>query len=227
MPAEFIGHLSHALRRLTGTRCPPSLGRNMKPPGSAKHFILAFLLALVGYCIFYQAIEHRRTRKGPWQVTFTRDAAGAPAIVIDQPRLAITNVQISFPGETLPLTNRTGALVSTTRCRTCQHQSPVTHRQPALRPATVGALRGSLRQMRLHGYHLPAGNGLWSSRSVTRFELLPRVLVIDRQEHSWQLGAALRLHPAPKEPVGARPKADSRADGAVEAPLRLRRRPGP
>ena len=31
----------------------------MKPEGPAKHFLLAFLLAVAGYIICYQAIEHR------------------------------------------------------------------------------------------------------------------------------------------------------------------------
>ena len=81
----------------------------MKSKGPAKHFILAFLLALAGYIFFYQAIEHRRTRKGPWQVTFTQNSAGAPTLIIAQPKLNITNVQIDFPGETLPVTNTAGA----------------------------------------------------------------------------------------------------------------------
>src|ERR1035438_4477604 len=78
----------------------------MQLKGPVKHLILAFLLALLGYIVFYQAIEYRRIRKGPWRVTFTRNAAGAPMILIDQPKLAITNVQLSFAGEPLPATNR-------------------------------------------------------------------------------------------------------------------------
>src|ERR1035441_4694420 len=83
----------------------------MQLKGPVKHLILAFMLALAGYIVCYQAIEHRRTRNGPWQVTFTRTAAGAPMILIDQPKLAITNVQLSFVGETLPATNRPVTLV--------------------------------------------------------------------------------------------------------------------
>src|ERR1017187_8454108 len=83
----------------------------MQLKGPVKHLILAFLLALLGYIVFYQAIEYRRIRRGPWRVTFTRNAAGAPVILIDQPKLAITNVQLSFVGETLPATNRHVTLV--------------------------------------------------------------------------------------------------------------------
>ena len=83
----------------------------MQSKGPAKHFVLAFLLALAGYIVCYQAIEHRRTRNGPWRVTFTRDAAGAPMMLIDHSRLGITNAQISFAGEPLPATNPPVTLV--------------------------------------------------------------------------------------------------------------------
>src|ERR1035438_9967217 len=76
----------------------------MQPKGQAKHFVLAFLLALIGYAAFYQGIEHWRARKGPWRVTFTQSPARAPLITIDQPSLAITNVQILFTAESLPPT---------------------------------------------------------------------------------------------------------------------------
>src|SRR5579859_5325558 len=68
----------------------------MKSDGPMKHFILAFLLAVICYAFFYHNIEHRRTRKGPWVITFTNDTSGNPALVIHQPVLAITNVQITF-----------------------------------------------------------------------------------------------------------------------------------
>src|SRR5207244_13113898 len=35
-----------------------------------------------------------------WQVTFTTDHSGAPAIIINQPKLAIANLEIVFAGET-------------------------------------------------------------------------------------------------------------------------------
>ena len=59
---------------------------------------MPFLIALLVYVIFYTGIEHRRTRNGQWEVVFTNNAAGAPALVINQPELTITNLQITFPG---------------------------------------------------------------------------------------------------------------------------------
>ncbi|HZR16408.1 MAG TPA: hypothetical protein VFE51_03700, partial [Verrucomicrobiae bacterium] len=66
-----------------------------------KHFVLAFLLALICYAFFYSKIENRRTRKGPWEITFTNDAAGNPTLVINQPRLAITNALVTFTNQPL------------------------------------------------------------------------------------------------------------------------------
>ena len=136
----------------------------MQIKGPVKHFILAFLLALAGYIVFYEAIEYRRTRNGPWRVTFTRNATGAPVILIDQPRLAITNARVSFAGEALPTTNREVTVVF-------DQPRPVPYAVPfgncvfmdtTFLPGTV--------TLQLFGHEL---------------ELLPRVLVVDHQEHPW------------------------------------------
>jgi hypothetical protein len=157
----------------------------MKSGGALKHFILAFLLALAGYIVFYEAIEYRRTRNGPWRVTFTRNAAGAPVILIDHPRLAITNAQVSFAGETLPATNR---------------------------EVTVG-----FDQPRPVPYAVPFGNCIFMDTTFLpgtitfqlfghEIELLPRVLVLDREEHPWQSGASITLSPpAQALPAQAKP----------------------
>ena len=146
----------------------------MQLKGPVKHLILAFLLALLGYIVFYQAIEYRRIRKGPWRVTFTHNVAGAPAILIDQPKLAITNVQLSFAGELLRATNRPVTLVF-------DQPRPVPYAMPfgncvfmdtTFLPGTV--------TLQLFGHEI---------------ELLPRVLVLDRQEHQWQSDTAIALSP--------------------------------
>lgn len=72
----------------------------MQSDNLLRHVWVPFAIAVLVYVIFYGGIEHRRNRNGPWQVAFTNDAAGAPELVINQPKLAITNVQIAFPGET-------------------------------------------------------------------------------------------------------------------------------
>lgn len=73
----------------------------MKSLGTLKHFVVAFFIALAVYAVFYLGIEHRRTRQGPWVVTFTNSPAD-PTLVINQPSLQITNLAISFPRQTAP-----------------------------------------------------------------------------------------------------------------------------
>jgi hypothetical protein len=77
----------------------------LKTTGFPKRALLAFVIALAAYAGLYYAIEHRRATKGPWQVTFTREQTGTPTIVINQPSIGITNVQISFAGSSSNLTN--------------------------------------------------------------------------------------------------------------------------
>jgi hypothetical protein len=144
----------------------------MKPQGQAKHFILAFLLALVGYIVCYQAIEHRRTRNGPWRVHFTTTQGGVPAIEIDQPKLAITNVQITFAGMTPPSTNGPAVFIF-------DQPRPVPYEVPFGKCVFMDTtfLPGTIT-LDLFGHEI---------------ELLPRVLVIDRQEHPWLSNATIAL----------------------------------
>ncbi len=147
----------------------------MKLSGEIKHFVLAFLLALICYVLFYHAIEHRRVRKGPWQVTFTTNAAGAPALVINEHKLAITNVSIVFPEQPDPAPNTLGRL---------EFGQP----QPVPYPVPFGKcifmdttfLPGTVT-FELYGHEI---------------QLLPRVLTIDHQEHPWQSQTTNTLHKA-------------------------------
>ena len=78
----------------------------MKPYGPLKHFIFAFVIAAIVYVIFYNWIEHRRTRTGPWRVVFTNEVA-IPTLIINEPNLHIANVRINFPHEPAAPTNST------------------------------------------------------------------------------------------------------------------------
>src|SRR6267378_5685795 len=146
----------------------------MKRDNPAKHFIVAFIIALLGYVIVYHFIENRRTRKGPWQVTFTNSPAGSPEIVIDQPALSISNVQIEF----------SGAIIT-------NHQSSVTNHLIFNQPKPVP-------------YDVPFGKCVFMDTTFQpgtltfqlfdhEIELLPRTLVLDRQEHDWKSGEIILL----------------------------------
>jgi hypothetical protein len=160
----------------------------MKPEGPARHFVLAFLLALAGYIVFYQSIEHRRTRNGPWRVTFTTGSNDVPTIVIDQPRLAITNVQIRFAEETLAAKDNPVTLLF-------GQPRPVPYEVPFGKCVFMDTtfLPGTVT-FQLFGHEI---------------EFLPRVLVIDRQEHRWQTGTTIAL-PYIAKPGGGwrRPRED-------------------
>ena len=148
----------------------------MKADKPAKHFLLAFLLALLIYAVSYYGIEHRRTRNGPWQIMFTNGPEGVPLMVVNQFTLAITNVQYRFPGAIVTSTNRP----STTRIDFGQPQ-PVPYPVPFGRCIFMDTtfLPGTLT-FDLFGHEI---------------ELLPRVLIIDHEEHRWRSGEVIALPP--------------------------------
>src|SRR5581483_3359594 len=141
----------------------------MKSDGLLKHAAIAFGIAVIVYALAYLGIEHRRKHQGPWQVTFMNDPAGA-ALVINQPALAITNVQIVFPGEAPPATDTTLALVE-------PRDVPF--------PTPVG------RCVFLDLTSLPGTMVL--EVAGHEIQLIPRVLTIDKKEFPWQAGATITL----------------------------------
>ena len=136
----------------------------MKSDNPVKHFVAAFLIALAVYFVAYTFIEHRRNRKGPWQVTFTNGFTGVHSILINQPTLQIRNVEITFGGNSATATNGSSTLVFS---------------QPRQVP-----------------YEVPFGRCIFMDTTFLpgtltfqffghEIELLPRVLIIDHQEHPW------------------------------------------
>ena len=146
----------------------------MKSDGALKHFILAFLLALVFYALFYYSIEHRRIRKGPWEVTFTNSVTGLPLVVVNQHKLAITNYQVMFSDQPTPPTTAMGTLFFS-------QPQPVPYPVPFGKCVFMDTtfLPGTVT-FELFGHEI---------------ELLPRALIIDRQEHIWLSDSMITLHP--------------------------------
>jgi hypothetical protein len=156
----------------------------MKTDGAWKHFVLAFLLAVSCYALFYRAIEHRRERKGPWEVTFTSNSNGVPLVAINQPRLAITNAQISFPEQPEPPANTFKTLIFG---QAQQVPFDVPFGKCVFMDTTF--LPGTLT-FELYGHEI---------------ELLPRVLIIDHQEHPWLSESSITLHPVQTNSVRFHP----------------------
>lgn len=83
----------------------------MKSPAPTwKSVVFTFIVAVLFYALAYSWINRRQTAKGPWQVNFTTNVHGAPALVISQPALGISNVTVQFPGEQLAPSNRTASI---------------------------------------------------------------------------------------------------------------------
>lgn len=140
--------------------------------GALKHFGIAFLLAVVFYAVSYWALEAFRPSRGPWIVTFKTGLA-TPEIVVNQHRLGITNVGLTFTGG---------------RGGTNEPQSVTllfNEAKPTPFPLPFGTcifldttfLPGTVT-MRMFGHEI---------------ELLPHVLVIDHREHHWNSGAIVQL----------------------------------
>ena len=150
----------------------------MKSDNPVRHFALAFVIAILIYFVAYQGIEHRRTRKGPWQVTFTNSPDGDPSIVINQPTLRLTNVQIVFAGASSQ--SRSASVLEFSQPRQVPYDLPYgkcLFMDTTFLPGTV--------TFQFFGHEI---------------ELLPRVMIIDHAEHPWQSDTALTLsgNQAPK-----------------------------
>jgi hypothetical protein len=133
--------------------------------------VAVFFVALTLYFVTYTAIEHRRNRNGPWEVTFTNDVAGAPALRIDQPRLAITNVLIVF----------TNAPIATNAATVTAFERP--------RPVPFDVPYG--RCIFMDTTFLPGT--IVFEMFGHEVQLIPRVLTIDKQEQPWRVDEEIAL----------------------------------
>jgi hypothetical protein len=143
----------------------------MKSDNPFRHFAIPFGIAVLVYVIFYFGIEHRRTRKGPWEVTLMNDASGTPTLIVNQTTLNITNLQITFPGET----NRTPS----TSFSFSQPQ-PVPYDIPFGKCVFMDTtfLPGTI-VFDLFGHEI---------------QLIPRVLRIDMKEIPWESGKTIAVN---------------------------------
>lgn len=142
-----------------------------------KQVILVFASALLLYVAVYSIDRHLRLRNGPWEVTFTTETGGLPAIVVAQPKLNLGNLKIVFAGES---SSATGL------------PQRVFFDRPAQRVPFGECIFDDLM-------YLPGTATL--NLFGHEIELLPRVLIINHQEHPWASGTTIKLSPADKPPV--------------------------
>lgn len=151
----------------------------MKPDRFPKQIAVVFAVTFALYLTVFYGIEHLRSRKGPWEVTFTQDAAGHPAIVVSQATLKISDVKVTFPGELIAATNQMRKLVF-------DQPQPVSYEVPFGRCLfeDLTFLPGTVT-FDLFGHEI---------------ELLPRILTIDKREYAWASGATISLSKTNKLP---------------------------
>ena len=144
----------------------------MKSDSLLRHIVVPFGIAVLVYVIFYTAIEHRRTVKGPWRVTFTFDGHREAALSIDQPFLGITNAGVVFKDQLLPSDFSSKVL-------TFAQPRPVPYDVPFGKCIFMDTtfLPGTL-VLEAYGHEI---------------QLLPRTLLIDRQEQGWHSGTTLLI----------------------------------
>lgn len=145
----------------------------MKPVLPLKQFFYAFLMALAVYALAFFLIEHRRTSHGPWRLEFSSAGEGSPpCLIINEARLNISDLKISFPRQSAPPTN---AAIIFDQAQQVPFDVPFGRcilLDLISQPGTV--------TLELFGHQI---------------ELLPRVLTIDRQEHPWQSGTNIEVVP--------------------------------
>jgi hypothetical protein len=142
-----------------------------------RHLAIGFIIALVVYASFFACDQRVRQRKGGWDVTFSTNSSGFPAIIINQPSLSITNVQVIFDSETL--TNVPGHMVFN------KPQQRIPFGKVKFEDLTY--LPGSVA-FDFFGHEV---------------ELLPRTLYLNKVEHPWKSGAVFSLQPNEKLPPEA------------------------
>jgi hypothetical protein len=143
----------------------------LKADNPIKHFAAAFVIALICYFVAYGWIEHRRTRKGPWELLFTNNAVGNPLIVITQPKLGLSHVELQFPNATVSATNFGRFTLAQPR----QVPYPLGFADCIFMDTTF--LPGTLT-FRAFGHEI---------------ELLPRTMIIDHEEKAWRDGESINL----------------------------------
>lgn len=142
-------------------------------PSIRRLLLGAFALAVGCYVVGFGVDRQLRTRRGPWSVTFQQGEGGDACLVIQQPRLGIRDVQVSFAGERWT-------------------QAPVTVRFEHPRESVpLGRVKyddlsylPGVVTLELYGHEI---------------ELLPRVLYVDRRAVPWTQATNLVLTAADRQ----------------------------
>ena len=140
----------------------------MKSDNFLRHLLMAFGLAVLIYILFYSVINYRRTHNGPWSVAFT-NSAGTSVMLVNQPKIGITNLQILFVGQT---NQQTGSF-EFSQARAVPFDVPFgkcVFMDPTFLPGTIA--------FDVFGHEI---------------QLMPRTLTIDGKEMPWRSDTVIPL----------------------------------
>jgi len=152
----------------------------MQASGLVKPALCGLLLALLIYAGGFAFDQHLRTRRGPWEVSFTTVPSGAPTILVNEPKLHIANLRIVFDGET-----------------TTNSPCTVVFDFPE-KPAPFGKVKFEDLT------YLPGT--VTFDFFGHEIELLPRTLYINRRPHPWNSNQTITLSTADKPASLPEPK---------------------
>lgn len=134
-----------------------------------KSIAIWFFVVLALYFAAFYGTESWRHRKGAWEVNFVSDASANPSVVIYQPGLNISSVELLFPGEKAPATNLSRR-VSFDRPLNKVIFGRVLYEDLTILPGVV--------TFDLFGHEI---------------ELMPRTLIINKKEMPWKSESVIEL----------------------------------
>jgi hypothetical protein len=152
-----------------------------KPERFWRHALTVFIVCVGLYFGGFWLLEHLRARRGPWEVSFRVEPNGTPVVAIRQSHLGLDEVLLAFPGAPTP----PASAPATVRFDTPERQPAVPFGRVKFFDTTF--LPGTVT-FDLFGHEI---------------ELLPRTLILNRQEHPWRSGERIELPAREPEQVNA------------------------
>lgn len=158
----------------------------MKSSFPTKAVVLLFIAVVALYAAVFYGIEYLRMRKGGWEVNFLSDREGNASIVVYQPTLNISSVELVFLGEKIGRTNLSERVLFN------RPKKPVPFGKVIYEDLT--SLPGVVT-FDFFGHEI---------------ELLPRVLIVNKKEIRWKSESVVELSATNKPAQPPKPAPDYR-----------------
>jgi hypothetical protein len=146
----------------------------MNPGIRWKSVLIAFAIVAALYFGLFYGLEFWKHRQGPWEISFSVDGEGNPSIVIYEPKLNISSVEILFPEEKAPATNLAQRVAFDKPEKTLPF-GKILYEDLTTLPGVI--------TLDLFGHII---------------EVFPRALLIDRKEYAWKSELNIELSPTNK-----------------------------